>query len=452
MSRRACRDDSHGRLIPNAMRYLLNCLYLLLLIAASPWLLYVAVRKGKYREGWAAKFWGRVPVRAGDRRCVWLHAVSVGEVNLIKPVLTALEREWPDVECVVSTTTRAGYELARQKYAPRLVFYCPLDFSWAVSSALRRIRPDVLILAELELWPNLMLAARRRGTRVAVVNGRLSERSFRGYRRIVGWVQRWLREIDVIGAQNATYAERFATLGMPRDRVVVTGSVKFDGAVGDRSNATTRRLAELAGISGEDLVFLAGSTQHPEEQLAIEAYQQLCGEFPRLRLIVVPRHAERFEEVAKLLEKSGVPWVRRSSLRPGEPPGTARVMLVDTIGELGAWWGLARFAYVGGSMGSRGGQNMIEPAAYGADVCFGPQTQNFRDVVGLLLAADAATVVRSGPELIDWLRNGLETPSLVEQRGLRARQLVVAQQGATVRTLDLLRPLLETPLVALKPS
>ncbi|MFO0869441.1 MAG: 3-deoxy-D-manno-octulosonic acid transferase [Pirellulales bacterium] len=426
------------------MRYLLNLVYLLLLAVAFPWLLYAAIRKGKYREGWSAKFWGRVPVRSGDRRCVWLHAVSVGEVNLLQPLLTAIERDYPDVECVISTTTRSGFDVARQKYAPRQVFYCPLDFSWAVSAALRRIRPDVLVLAELELWPNLMTAARRRGVPVVVVNGRLSERSWRGYRRLASWARRWLREIDLVGAQNPTYAERFRSLGVPAERVVITGSVKFDGVPSSRDNPATRRLAELAGIQPQDVVFLAGSTQHPEESLALDAFQQLAPTFPQLRLILVPRHPERFSEVAALLQKSGLAWRRRSELRPGEAAGEARVLLVDTVGELGAWWGLAQLAFVGGSMGTRGGQNMIEPAAYGAAVAFGPHTQNFRDVVSLLLAADAATVVRTGRELELWVRQGLESESHRIEQGERARQLVLAQQGATQRTLDLLRPLLDS--------
>jgi 3-deoxy-D-manno-octulosonic-acid transferase len=427
------------------MRFLLDLLYLALLAAISPWLLYYAARYGKYRQGWSAKLWGQVPIRGGNRRCVWLHAVSVGEVNLLKPVLLAIEQSYPDVECVVSTTTLAGYELARQRYSPRLVFYCPLDFSWAVAAALRRIRPDLLVLAELELWPNLMAAARRRGTRLAIVNGRLSERSWRGYRRIGFAIRRVMRSLDWIGAQSETYAVRFRDLGVPSDRVAVTGSVKFDGAECDRGNPSTRRLADLAGFAADDIVFLAGSTQNPEEKLALEAFQRLASSHPRLRLVLVPRHPERFAEVAKMLDESHVEWTRRSSLQPGRPAPENRVLLVDTVGELGAWWGTATLAYVGGSMGSRGGQNMIEPAAYGADVAFGPRTENFRDVVGLLLAAAAATVVRDGGELEGWLRGCLETPAESAARGARAQSLVLAQQGATRRTLDQLGKLLETP-------
>lgn len=442
------------------MRYVLNIVYAALLLISLPWLLFAAIRHGKYRQGWGAKLFGRVPVRAGDRKCVWLHAVSVGEVNLLKPLLTAIEQVYPDWECVISTTTRTGYELARQKYAPRTVFYCPLDFSWAVSTALRRIRPDVLLLAELELWPNLIAAAQRRGVRVAVVNGRLSPRSFRGYQRLGRWASKTIARIDLVAAQNEEYARRFVQLGAVSDRVHVTGSIKFDGAQTDRDNPTTRRLATLAGIQSTDVVLLAGSTQRPEEQLAVAAFRELAPRFPQLRLILVPRHPERFDEVAGLLDHSGLPWTRRSRLKPadrgttrGRDRGdmaeetssaaasgadTSRILLVDTVGELGAWWGTAHLAYVGGSLGSRGGQNMIEPAAYGAAVAFGPNTRNFRDVVGLMLAADAAEVVRSGVELTAWAERQLSNREEAWARGERARQLVMSQLGATRRTLALL--------------
>ena len=166
------------------MPYLLNIVYLLLIVVCSPWLAYAAIRQGKYRDGWGEKFLGRVPRRAGDRPCIWLHAVSVGEVNLLQPLLTELAQQQPTWECVISTTTRTGFALARKKYAGYQVFYCPLDFTWAVRQAMRRIRPDLFVLAELELWPNLIRAARRQGAKVAVVNGRLSEKSYRGYRRV----------------------------------------------------------------------------------------------------------------------------------------------------------------------------------------------------------------------------------------------------------------------------
>ena len=417
---------------------LLDLIYVTLLGICSPWLLWNALRKGKYRQGWGHKLFGSVPVRAGNRTCVWLHAVSVGEVSLLQPLMQRLAQERPDWELVVSTTTRTGYELARRKYGAERVFFCPLDFSWAVHRALTRVRPQMLILAELELWPNLIRAAARRGVQVALINGRLSEHSFRGYARLGFCMRALMSHLHVVAAQNQEYAARFLELGVPAERLHVTGSIKFDGAEIDRNNPRTRALAELAGVGSRDRVLIAGSTQAPEEALVLATYRELVGEYPDLRLIITPRHPERFDEVAALLERDGVRWQRRSRLEQTGADPRARVLLVDAVGELAAWWGLAHVAYVGGSMGKRQGQNMIEPAAYGAAVSFGPHTRNFRDIVAQLLEHEAAAVVQDGRELTAFVRRCLEQPAYAAELGRRAQHLVLRQLGATARTAGLL--------------
>mgnify|MGYP001470744226 CR=1 FL=1 len=422
--------------------WLLNLVYLAVLGVCAPLIIWSALRTGKYREGYREKFLGRVPRRVGDATCVWIHAVSVGEVNLLATILRELRAAHPDWQFVVSTTSRTGYELARKKYADLTVFYCPLDFSWAVRTVMRRVRPTLLVLAELELWPNLIAAAKGQGARVAIINGRLSDKSFPGYRRIRPLVARVLRNIALIAAQNEETADRFRTLGAPAERVVVTGSLKYDGAQTDRNNSRTQTLRELAGLANDDIVFLAGSTQEPEEQIAVDIYRQLVAEHPRLRLILVPRHPERFDAVAKLLDASGLPWHRRSQLAPNSLFAPRTSLLVDTVGELGAWWGTAQIAFVGGSFGDRGGQNMIEPAAYGAAVSFGPNTRNFRDIVASLLAAKGAVVVHDATELDAFVRRCLEEPTWAVARGANAQAFVRSQLGATERTLRLLDLLL----------
>lgn len=418
------------------MPFILNTLYLLLLFMAAPWLLWEALRKGKYRDGFAAKFLGRVPVRDSDRKCAWFHAVSVGEVNLLPGLIHAFGTRRPDWDCVISTTTSTGMALAKKRFPDATVFYCPLDFSWAVRAALRRIRPDLLVLAELELWPNLIGLAERRGTAVCIVNGRLSPSSFRGYLRVRPFASRLLRRLRLIAVQDETYAERFRRLGAAADRVVVTGSMKFDGAQTDRNNPATVKLRELAGIAAEDIVFLAGSTQEGEESAALHVFAGLRAEHPRLRLILVPRHPERFGSVSRFLDASGLPWSRRSLLT-GEK-AAERVLLVDTVGELGAWWGTADIAFVGGSFGNRGGQNMIEPAAYGAAVSFGPNTRNFRDIVDAMLRSDAAAVVADESELERFVRRCVEDPQYASSLGDAAQRLVREQTGALTRTVELL--------------
>lgn len=425
--------------------WLLNAAYLALMIFASPWVIWSALSHGKYREGFGQKLLGRVPRRAGEQPCVWLHAVSVGEVNLLATMLTEFQARYPDWELVISTTTKTGYDLACHKYADHTVFYCPLDFSWAATSAMRRIRPHLFVLAELELWPNLIRAAKQQGARVAIINGRMSDKSFRGYHRFRWLVGPVLRQIDAIAAQNEETAKRFRRCGAIPSTVTTTGSLKFDGAQTNRNNSETQKLKSLAGITDRDVVFLAGSTQEPEETYALEIYRKLATEYPPLKLVIVPRHPQRFEDVAQLLDESELKWQRRSKLaqttNSAEPSSTARVLLVDTIGELGAWWGTSSIGFVGGTFGDRGGQNMLEPAAYGVATCFGPNTWNFRDIVAQLRGVDGAKVVRNPQELEQFVRCSLVDPETARQLGDRARQLVLAQQGATMRTLDLLVPL-----------
>jgi 3-deoxy-D-manno-octulosonic-acid transferase len=425
-----------------AVSYLLNFVYLLALLVAAPRLVWHAVRKGKHREGFAAKLVGQVPRRESDRPCIWFHAVSVGEVNLLATLLAKIAAERPDCECVVSTTTMTGYKLARKQYPQLTVFYCPLDFSWAVRRALARIRPNVLVLAELELWPNLIRLSHAAGVKLAIVNGRLSERSFRGYRRIRWLIRPLLERVDLIAAQNGEYAERFMALGARPQTVNVAGSLKFDGAQTDRRNPQTQRLRALAGFARDDIMFLAGSTQEPEESLALAAFRALAPAHPRLRIVLVPRHPDRFAAVAAMLDASGVAWQRRSDLDAAPPNPAARVLLVDAVGELGAWWGTADIGFVGGSLSNRGGQNMIEPAAYGVAVSFGPDTQNFRDIVAALLSEQAAVVVHNGEELTAFVRRALDDRMFAVQLGQRAKAIVASQLGATDRTLAHLLPLL----------
>jgi len=433
-------------------RWLFNLIYLGVLLIASPVILYRTVRQKKYREGFKQKFFGRIPRRknvlhndseSDDTKIVWFHAVSVGEVKLLKPLLQKIRDTQPDWCCVISTTSKTGMDLAKQLFGNDwTVFYCPLDFSWAVSKAFQRLKPDMLVLVEQELWPNLVDTAKKNGVKLAIVNGRFGEGGYKRYLWIRPLITPMLRQFDLVAPQTELYAGWFRRLGVSSEVIRITGSIKFDGANTDRDNPETQRLKKLADISAEDIVFLAGSTQHPEEKFAVECYENLKNDFPQLRLILVPRHPERFDEVAVMLDDKGVKWERRSMLSEGSKSGV-RVLLVDTVGELGGWWGAAAIAFVGGSLGRRGGQNMIEPAAYGASVCFGPNTKNFRDIVEMMLRDEAARVVHDQREMEQFIRRCLEEPDFAAQLGSNAQSLVQRQVGATQKTLDWLVTLTE---------
>jgi 3-deoxy-D-manno-octulosonic-acid transferase len=419
------------------MPYLVNLVYLLALALASPWRVYRAQTTGRYRRGLAAKLLGRVPPPDTTKPVVWFHGVSVGEIHLLRQLVGQFRERRPDCQCVVSTTTDTGFDEATKAFPDLPVIDWPFDFTWAVKNALKRIRPQLVVLSEGEIWPNFVQIAHSLRVRVALVNARMSPTSAARYRRVGPLVRRVFARFDLVLAQDDEYARHYAALGAPR--VVVTGNVKYDGVQGDRANARTRALAGLLGIDAAAPALVAGSTQAPEEEIALATYAKAREQHPALRLIIVPRHRERFDEVATLLERSGIPFSRRSQLV--NPPPDA-VILADTMGELGALWGLADVAFVGGSLdGKRGGQNMIEPAAYGAAVLFGPHTWNFRETVTQLLARSAAIQVPDAAVLEREVLRLLADANARRKLGTAAATFVRSQQGATARTVELLAPL-----------
>lgn len=420
------------------MSWLLNFFYLVVLSLLSPWLLYRALRTGRYRHGLREKLFGLR--ESPSQGAVWFHGVSVGEIHLLRQVIAAFRRHHPGLACVVSTTTDTGYDEARRCFPDLFVFYYPFDFSWAVRRSLRAISPRLIVLAEAELWPNFLMVARRQGVPLAVINGRMSPRSLKRYQ----WVKplsRWLfGQLDLLLMQTEHYARAVRILGVHPDRVAVTGNIKFDGVLMDRRNPRTDFLRDTLKVKEDDLIWIAGSTQAPEEEIILRIWQKLRSDHPNLRLFLVPRHKDRFEEVAQLLTQAGVDFARRSRGADLSRP----VVLVDTMGELGPLWGLADVAFVGGSLdGRRGGQNMIEPAAFAAAVVFGPHVWNFADTAARLIDAHAACQVANAGQLETVVRMLLEGAEERHQLGAAARAFVQRQQGATEQTVEMLGDLLK---------
>jgi 3-deoxy-D-manno-octulosonic-acid transferase len=425
------------------MRWFLNLIYAALLTALSPVILWRMLRHGRYRRGLAAKLLGNIPVNHDGRPVAWFHAVSVGEVVQLQKVVDDFQRQSANHNLVVvSTSTDTGFDLAQQRFPNCQVVWFPLDFSWAVRRAILSIRPKILVLMELELWPSLLLECRNRQIPVAIINARLSERSFNRYLKVRRLLEPMFKAVSLASAQSHACAQRLQMLGVPATKIHVTGSVKFDGIECRTDNPKTQLLRKLFQLDPAAPVLMAGSTQPPEEHILLDAFRKLRQQHPTLQLILVPRHRERFDEVAALVSATGLPLLRRSTAAETAPVTHDCVRLLDTIGELSACWGLADIAFVGGSFGNRGGQNMIEPAAWGAAVTFGPNTWNFRDVVQIFRDSQTCSQVNSPDELLPLFQQWLNHPDERRQIGTAAAAVVRQHQGATAATTNLLLPLI----------
>ncbi len=420
----------------------LDFLYLPLALAYLPFLLYQMIVLKKNRRGWAERF-GGVPSRTSDRPCVWVHAVSLGEVNATRSLVDEITRRLPDHDVVISTTTDTGFAAARRQYPDRPVFRYPLDLTWVVRRALNRIRPAAIVLMELEVWPNLLWHAARLGIPVCIVNGRVTEgKSMRRFRLPVirSLARRMFGRLAVVGAQDETYAARFVELGVPKDRVRITGSMKYDTAVIADEIPGADELAAAMGIDRKRPLIVAGSTGPDEEAMLLDAWRSLVAEIPGVQLAVIPRHPERFDEIARLIETKGFACIRRS--RPtdsnGPHPPSPVVFLGDTMGELRKFYSLASVVFVGRTLVALGGSDMIEVAALGKAMCFGPHVENFADVAGKLISAGGSVQMRSAGELASTLRNLMTDTSNRADLGRHAREVVQKNLGATKRTVDLL--------------
>lgn len=431
-----------------------NAVYLLALTLLSPWIVYRQLRHGRYRRGLRQKLFGLSSCDAdqllgsgAQNQCIWLHAVSVGEVNLIAGVIDALASRYPQTPIIISSSTDTGYDLAVQRFGDQRVFFCPLDFSWAVKRTIRHLNPRSLILAELELWPNLIQNAGRKDVQVIVINGRLSNRSAAGYQRFRWFTESIFAALSHVECQDASSAENFAACGTPSSRIAVSGSLKFDNAPETRDCPEVHSRSRWVGVDSEHVVWVFGSTQEGEEQIALDVYRQLSDRHQELRLILVPRHRERFDRVSQLIESSKlIPHRRSCDGSMQHLKWTAdRVVLIDTIGELRHWWGVGGIATVGGSFGDRGGQNMLEPAGYGSAVSFGPNTKNFADIAKRLLDAGGAVRVADANELQAFVERCLTNRAAAESMGQSAKRVVESHRGATERTLTTISELIGPP-------
>ncbi len=387
----------------------------------------------------------RAGVNPGRRRSIWIHAVSVGEVLAARSLVAQLRDAYPRHRLLMSTTTATGQLVAGQSgRAVDAVFYAPLDLARFVARALDRAAPDLLVLIDTEIWPNLLRACRRRGVKTVLVNGRLSDRSYRRYRLVRPFMRRVLDGLDHLCVQNGAWGRRFRDLGVPPARLTVTGSLKFD-AVDDAAAAApgddrTLRCFEFA--AGRPVI-IAASTLRGEEGPVLRAFAGARRAAPGALLIIAPRHPERFAEAGRLAAERGFSVARRTALAAAAAP-SADVIILDTIGELARLFRLATVVFVGGSLVPAGGHNPIEPAAFGKAIVFGPHMDNFAEIAGLFVARGAAWQLGAPDELDGALDALLSDAGRRESLGTAARALVDDQRGARHRTLaviaELLRP------------
>lgn len=428
------------------MKHILNILYILALMLYCPVIVYKAIRQGRYRIGWADRF-GKIKLKSTDKPCIWIHAVSMGEVNSTKTIIEGLQDKLPQYSIAISTTTDTGYARATALYADKhSVFFFPFDFSFVIKRAFKNIRPALCILVELELWPNFIQTCKDNNVPVMVVNGRISDRSFPSYKKIKRPVSRIFRNLTLVLAQTDEYAQRFIHLGCEPENVITTGSLKYDTAQIADSVAGADAITDKLNISNQHLI-VAGGTGPGEEKIILDVYKKLINEnvAKNLRLAVVPRKPERFDEVAAIIEQAGFVPDRYSRYKADgtlKSKSADSVILVDTMGDLRKFYSLSEISFVGRSLVPMGGSDMIESAALAKTTIFGPHTFNFKQPVEVLLAGDGAIEVQDENQLYDAIKKCLMDTQYTEKIARNGQDVIRRNQGATEKTIEAVEKLL----------
>jgi 3-deoxy-D-manno-octulosonic-acid transferase len=426
------------------MYALYSALLFFSLVLTLPYWLLQMMRHGKYRAGLRQRF-GAVPpglVSRGEIPAIWVHAVSVGEVVAASAVIQALQEKFPSHRVLISTTTSTGQKLAAQRFGTENVFYFPLDFAFALRPYFDALRPELVVVAETEFWPNFLRLAKRSGARIAVINCRISDRSFPGYKRFRFWLprllERTLANVDLFLAQTDEDRRRLIEIGAADSRITVAGNLKFDVAP-PPSPPIVASLRQSFENSAAGPILVCGSTLEGEEGSLLSAFRNILVNHPKAVMMLAPRHPERFAEVAELVEKLGFRMWRRS-LWGGEHLAGG-VFLVDSIGELAALYSLAAVAFVGGSLVPRGGHNILEPALYGVPIVTGNHYENFRDVVNFFASRNAVRIVGLA-ELPLVFMELIDSEDERTTLGRNALAALESQRGATDRTVAALRQLI----------
>jgi 3-deoxy-D-manno-octulosonic-acid transferase len=412
-----------------ALGYLVYNLFLLILSSlAFPFsLLKILISKDtRHAERWGFYPPGLLQTKR-EKPTIWFHAASVGEVGVVLSLLAEMKRAYPHHSFVVSTTTPQGRAVASRAEGVDAALLAPLDLPWVIRRAIKLIKPRLFLVAETELWPNFLREVKRKGIPVILFNGRISQKSYRFYLPLRFFFRGVLQNFDALCLKSSADRERMAGLGAPVDALHVTGDIKFHQAV-TLSKTEGNRLRQALKLPRNAPVFIAGSTHEGEEELILRVFKGLKADIPRLILILAPRHLQRLPRVEKLLASQGVQWVKRTGISNEHRP--EEVIVLDTVGELAAIYGVGTAIFVGGSFGRVGGHNILEVLAHGKGVLFGPHMENVRAVVQLVVEQGAGIQVRTADELREGVRSILVDSSLRERMGERGRALLQEHQGA----------------------
>ncbi len=431
------------------MKFIADLVYFLAVLIISPMVLYRVIRHRRYRTGWGQRF-GKIIRKNPERKCIWLHAVSVGEVNAARTIIEELENKFTNFEIVISTTTDTGFARANALFGTKhTVIYFPLDFSIIMQRTFEKIQPAVCLLMELEIWPNFVRIAKQSNIPVVVVNGRISDKSFSRYKKIKPIAKTIFQKLTLILSQTEQYAKRFIEIGCPAEKVFVTGSLKYDTAQITNKVDGSDELASQLKIENERL-WLAGATGPGEEGIILDIFKDLIKQqrFADLRLVIVPRKPERFDEVAELIRQKGFDFIRYSSVKNTNTPHWEKpsVILGDTMGDLRKFYSLATVIFVGRSLVPMGGSDMAEAAALGKPTMFGPFAFNFKHTVDALLKDNGAIMAKDKQDLFQAIQKCLTDTDFANQIAQNGREVIRKNQGATKKTIDQITKLLTIDL------
>ncbi len=404
-----------------------------------PYLVFKSIKRKGSLSGISERFGFYPDISTGNKKVIWIHSVSVGEVIASIPLVLELKKRYPDYSLIMSTVTETGRATAINKI-PFLtaVVYFPFDLHFSVKNAIDKIKPVLFVMLETEIWPNFLKALRGRGIPAILINGRISDRSYKRYLRVRFFIKEVLKNICIFGMQSAADTERIINMGADKEKVERTGNLKFEHEARDISSDTVKKLKDSMNLTEDKDIIIAGSTHRGEDEEVIKAYLSVVKEVKDAILIIAPRHLDRLSEIEDILKRYNLFFIRKTIIKKSEALSKYHVILLDTIGELSALYSIASVVFVGGSLVPVGGHNILEPALYKKPVLFGPYMHNFKEIAEGFKNKKAAIEINSSDEMAREIINILNNPDIGKELGERGFSVVVENKGALEKSIGLI--------------